>query len=58
MTPSYDFRCPNCSTSIEVKRSLDESTVAPTCGDCLVAMEKVFHATPAIFKGTGWGARP
>ena len=54
MTPSYDFRCPRCSTQIEQKRAIDSDSPAPMCGDCLVAMERVFSATPVVFKGSGF----
>ena len=54
MTPSYDFRCPRCSAQIEQKRAIDDTTPVPMCGDCLVAMERVFSATPVVFKGSGF----
>lgn len=58
MTPTYDFQCPNCSTKTEVRRSVNDDSPAPTCGDCLVVMEKVFSPTPAIFRGSGWAKVP
>ena len=55
--PRYEYRCPNCATSIEVKRAFTDDTPAPMCGDCLVPMDKVIHAAPAIFKGDGWAGK-
>jgi putative FmdB family regulatory protein len=54
MSPIYDFQCPNCSTKVEQKRAIEAHTPAPMCGDCLVAMERVFSETPVHFKGAGF----
>ena len=53
--PIYDYKCPQCGWKIAQKRSIDDATPAPTCGDCLVVMDKVYSPIPAHFKGEGWG---
>ena len=53
--PIYDYKCPQCGWKIAQKRSIDDATPAPTCGDCLVVMDKVYSPIPAHFKGDGWG---
>ena len=56
MSPHYDFRCPGCAAHIEVTRRISDTKANPTCGDCLVEMERVFSATPIHFKGSGFYA--
>lgn len=53
--PNYDFVCMNCDTTTEVYLSFD-SNDRPICEKCGEFMNKVFSATPAHFKGGGWGA--
>ena len=54
MSPVYAYKCGSCGDSQEQKRGFDESAPATMCGDCLVAMERVFSATPIHFKGSGF----
>lgn len=58
MTPAYDFQCPSCSSVIEVTRAFSDNSADPQCADCSVEMNKVFTATPAIFRGNGWAKVP
>lgn len=52
--PRYDFKCNKCGSVIEVVMSFGDSTI-PVC--CQESMSKVFQATPAVFKGGGWGGQ-
>jgi len=54
--PSYDYKCDTCETVVEVQRSFDEEG-SPTCVACNTTMSRVWNATPAHFKGGGWGGR-
>ena len=54
MSPRYEYRCPRCQITIEHTRAFDDSAPDPMCGDCLVAMEKVYGSTPVHFKGSGF----
>lgn len=56
MSPRYDYKCPNCGIVIEQKRNYEDESPEPICGDCLVAMQKVYYSTSIQFKGNGWGS--
>ncbi len=52
--PTYDFACIGCDIEVEKYFSFtDEHRVE--CEKCGNAMIKVLSATPAHFKGGGWG---
>ena len=53
--PKYDFKCGQCGVVNEIERSIGEDTT-PIC--CNQNMIRIWNATPTIFKGTGWGAKP
>jgi putative FmdB family regulatory protein len=53
--PIYEFKCPVCSTLTPVKAAVDEDFTPPGCPYCMVSMERIWTATPAHFKGKGWG---
>ena len=52
--PTYDFKCSECGMTREVYKELGEDRL-PTC--CNTSMERVWSATPAIFRGGGWGGQ-
>jgi putative FmdB family regulatory protein len=52
--PKYDYKCNNCSSEIEITRSFDED-IEPMCTGCNSTMSRVWQATPAVFRGGGWG---
>lgn len=54
--PNYDFHCSLCSTTREIWLDFNDEQL-PNCEKCHVAMKKVFQATPAHFKGGGWGGQ-
>jgi len=54
--PKYDYECPGEEVIVEFDLPFNHET--PRCDVCGVEMRKVFAATPAIFKGRGWGAKP
>lgn len=51
--PAYDFHCPTCDHTFEVRRSIsDKSDVfCPDCGD---ACARVFSPVGVVFKGSGF----
>lgn len=63
--PNYDYRCDNCGYTEQVRHSFTEDYNGDICytfdGDvydetsCPGSMQRVFQATPAIFRGNGWG---
>lgn len=54
--PNYDFKCPKCEKVEEVYRTYDQK-ISAECGQCNIAMDRVWEATPSIFRGGGWGGQ-
>jgi predicted nucleic acid-binding Zn ribbon protein len=54
--PKYDYECPGEEIIIEYTLPIVHSN--PLCETCGAVMRQVYQATPAIFKGRGWGAKP
>lgn len=54
--PSYDYECPGEEVVMEFDLTFEHDP--PACPTCGAKMRRVFTATPAIFKGRGWGAKP
>ena len=52
--PNYDFKCNVCGVVQEVYKEFGDDSI-PVC--CQTSMNKIFSATPAHFKGGGWGAQ-
>ncbi len=52
--PRYDYSCMQCDNDIEVTHGINDTPVV-MCEQCGYARVKAFSATPAIFKGSGWG---
>ena len=52
--PSYEFRCEVCSSKMTILVKM-ENLYQPKCPSCEIPMNRVYEATPAIFKGSGWG---
>jgi len=57
MSPIYVFKCPRCSETFEIRRAIDFDAPNPTCGDCLIDMDKVISPILTIFKGSGWAGK-
>ena len=54
--PKYDYACNSCNSVIEITRSFDEES-SPMCTSCNTTMIRQWQATPAIFRGGGWGGK-
>jgi putative FmdB family regulatory protein len=52
--PTYEFRCAIDKSFVEIQQGFYDNIV-PNCPLCGKEMNKIIHATPAIFNGTGWG---
>ena len=50
----YDYECPKCGV-FEIRQRIQDERLkkCPTCGDDVV---RIFSATPAIYKGSGFFA--
>ena len=51
--PRYDYRCKECESEFELLQKFSEagSGECPSCGG---AGQRVFHAVPVIYKGSGF----
>lgn len=51
--PRYDYRCTQCDVEFELVQKFSEAGQGecPTCG---AAGQRVFHAVPVIYKGSGF----
>jgi putative FmdB family regulatory protein len=49
--PVYDYKCTQCSGSVEYKRDFGDST-EPVC--CDITMQRQWSAPGAIFNGSGF----
>ncbi len=54
--PKYDYACINCDVQKEVEFSIHAERRVE-CDKCGNAMNQVFTAPGAIFKGGGWGGQ-
>jgi len=52
--PTYVYRCQADQSQIEMYQSFEDGSI-PNCPLCNQQMSKQFQATPAHFRGTGWG---
>ena len=51
--PRYDYRCTACQNEFELIQSFSEAGTG-TCPVCSGAGQRVFHAVPVIYKGSGF----
>ena len=51
--PRYDYKCTDCAIEFELVQKFSEAGQGecPTCGG---AGQRVFHAVPVIYKGSGF----
>ena len=51
--PRYDYRCESCKEEFELVQSFAEAGkgACPVCGE---AGQRVYHAVPVIYKGSGF----
>lgn len=46
--PLYEYRCPNCTTSLDLRRAVDERDSQVSCPMCTADMDRVPTAGMAI----------
>ena len=51
--PRYDYRCTECATEFELVQKFSEAG-SGECPSCSGAGQRVFHAVPVIYKGSGF----
>lgn len=51
--PRYDYRCIECAAEFELVQKFSEAGQGE-CPSCGSAGQRVFHAVPVIYKGSGF----
>ena len=51
--PRYDYRCQECNNQFELRQSFSEAGKG-TCPQCSGEGQRVYHAVPVIYKGSGF----
>ena len=51
--PRYDYRCTGCGNEFELRQNFSEAGNG-TCPVCSGAGQRLFHAVPVIYKGSGF----
>lgn len=51
--PTYQYRGIQCDHEFEVRQSFSEDPVT-SCTVCGQPVRRVIHASPVVFKGSGW----
>ena len=51
--PRYDYRCVTCNHEFELTQTFKEAG-SGTCPECAGRGQRVYHAVPVIYKGSGF----
>ena len=51
--PRYDYRCTSCSHEFELVQTFKDAGTG-NCPICSSSAQRVFHAVPVIYKGSGF----
>ena len=51
--PIYEYRCPDCAHGYEKREGFD-APAAQKCPQCGATAQRVIHAPPIVFKGSGF----
>lgn len=51
--PRYDYRCESCAHEFELRQTFQEAGNG-TCPSCTGRGQRVYHAVPVIYKGSGF----
>ena len=51
--PTYEYRCPDCAHKYEKREGFD-APAAQKCPQCGGTAQRVIHAPPIVFKGSGF----
>lgn len=51
--PRYDYQCNSCGQEFELTQTFKEAGKG-TCPDCSGEGQRVYHAVPVIYKGSGF----
>lgn len=51
--PTYAYRCSDCDHTFDAVQRFSDDALTE-CPECQGQIRRVFHATPIVFKGSGW----
>ena len=51
--PTYEYLCPDCAHKYEKREGFD-APAAQKCPQCGATAQRVIHAPPIVFKGSGF----
>ena len=51
--PTYEYECSTCHHRFDARQGFNDEPVA-TCPKCKGPSQRVFHAVPIVFKGSGF----
>jgi putative FmdB family regulatory protein len=54
MSPLYEYKCPDCESTLMNYRRIEERDNRPICRDHIKPMDRVISSVGAIFKGDGF----
>ena len=52
--PTYEYTCKACGETFDIVQSFSEKALKKHPGDCGGPVQKVFHASGIVFKGSGF----
>lgn len=54
--PTYEYTCKTCGENFDIVQSFSDKPLRKHPGDCGGPVQKVFHASGIVFKGSGFYA--
>ena len=54
--PTYEYTCKTCGENFDIVQSFTDKPLKKHPGDCGGPVQKVFHASGIVFKGSGFYA--
>lgn len=52
--PTYEYTCKACGENFDIVQSFSDKPLKKHPGDCGGPVQKVFHASGIVFKGSGF----
>lgn len=52
--PTYEYVCKECGDKFDIVQSFSDKPLKKHPGECGGAVQKVFHASGIVFKGSGF----
>ncbi len=52
--PTYEYTCKACGANFDIVQSFSDKPLKKHPGDCGGPVQKVFHASGIVFKGSGF----